>query len=70
MTFKKLSCELRTHDQIWKRKPMSSVADPGCLSRILDLGINFELAKKKIWANLQRIIELSTQKIVIKFPKI
>jgi hypothetical protein len=30
----------------------------------------FELAKKKIWANLQRIIELSTQKIVIKLSKI
>jgi hypothetical protein len=24
---------------------------------------NFELVKKKIWANLQRIVELSTQKI-------
>jgi hypothetical protein len=28
--------------------------------------INFELVKKKIWANLQRIIELYTQKIVNK----
>ncbi len=26
--------------------------------------------KKKIWANLQRIIELSTQKIVIKLSKL
>ncbi len=26
--------------------------------------------KKKIWANLQRFIELSTQKIVIKLSKI
>jgi hypothetical protein len=25
--------------------------------------------KKNIWANLQRIIELSTQKIVIKFSR-
>jgi hypothetical protein len=34
--------------------------------------INFELVKKKIWANLnlQRILELSTQKIVIKLSKI
>jgi hypothetical protein len=32
--------------------------------------INFELVKKKIWANLQRIIELSAQKIVIKLSKI
>ncbi len=31
--------------------------------------INFELVKKKIWANLQRFIELSTQKIVIKLSK-
>jgi hypothetical protein len=31
---------------------------------------NFELVKKKIWANLQRIIELSIQKIVIKLSKI
>jgi hypothetical protein len=28
--------------------------------------INFELMKKKIWANLQKIIELSTKKFVIK----
>jgi hypothetical protein len=28
--------------------------------------LNFELVKKKIWANLQRISELSTQKIVTK----
>jgi hypothetical protein len=27
---------------------------------------SFFVAKKKIWTNLQRIIELSTQKIVIK----
>jgi hypothetical protein len=32
--------------------------------------INFELVKKNIWVNLQRIIELSTQKIVIKLSKI
>ncbi len=32
--------------------------------------INFELVKRKIWANLQRIIELSTQKIVTKLSKI
>ncbi len=31
---------------------------------------NFELVKKKMCANLQRIIELSTQKIVIRFSKI
>jgi hypothetical protein len=29
-----------------------------------------ELAKKKIWANIQRIMELYTQKIVIKLSKI
>jgi hypothetical protein len=32
--------------------------------------INFELVKTKIWANLQRIIELSTQKIVNKLSKV
>ncbi len=32
--------------------------------------INFELVEKKTWANLQRIIELCTQKIFIKLPKI
>jgi hypothetical protein len=32
--------------------------------------INFELVKNKIWANLQRIKELSTQKIVIKLSNI
>ncbi len=32
--------------------------------------INFELVKKKFWANLQRIIELSTKKIVIKLSNI
>jgi hypothetical protein len=31
--------------------------------------IKFELVKKKFWANLQRIIKLSTQKIVIKLSK-
>jgi hypothetical protein len=30
----------------------------------------FELAKKKVWANLQRIKELFTQKNVIKLSKI
>ncbi len=30
----------------------------------------FELVRKKIWPNLQRIIKLYTQKIVIKFSKI
>jgi hypothetical protein len=30
----------------------------------------FEIMKKKIWANFQRIIELFTQKIVTKFSKI
>ncbi len=30
----------------------------------------FELLKKKIWANFQRIIELFMQKIVIKLSKI
>ncbi len=30
----------------------------------------FKLVKKKIWANLQRIMELFTQKIVIKLSKI
>jgi hypothetical protein len=32
--------------------------------------INFELVKKKIWDNLQRIVKLSSQKIVIKLSKI
>jgi hypothetical protein len=36
----------------------------------LKIYINLELAKKKIWANSQRIIELSTQKIVVKLSKI
>jgi hypothetical protein len=31
---------------------------------------SFEVLKKKIWANFQKIIELSTQKIVSKFSKI
>jgi hypothetical protein len=90
----------------------SSVADPGCLSRIPDpdfflsripdLGsriqkqqqkrgvkkffsnsflcnhkfhkienyFTFEVLKKKIWANFQRIIELFTQKVVTKLSKI
>ena len=30
----------------------------------------FEMPKKKIWANFQRIIELFTQKIVTKLSKI
>jgi hypothetical protein len=79
---------------------VTSVADPGCLSRILifthpgsrisDPGskkfvvipffgvINFtklnyfifEMLKKKIWANFQRITELFNQKIVSKLSKI
>ncbi len=32
--------------------------------------INFELVKKKFWANLQRIIEFSPQNTVIKLSKI
>jgi hypothetical protein len=32
--------------------------------------IIFEVVKKKIWANLQRILELFTQKFVVKLPKI
>jgi hypothetical protein len=53
-----------------------SVADRGCLSRIPDPKIatnergEKKLVKKKIWANSQRIIELSTQKIVIKLSKV
>jgi hypothetical protein len=31
---------------------------------------SFEMLKKKIWANFQRIIELFTQKIVTKLSKI
>jgi hypothetical protein len=31
---------------------------------------SFEVLKKKIWANFQRIIELFTQKIVTKLSKI
>jgi hypothetical protein len=86
---------------------MSSVADPGCLSRIPDPDFypsripdpktatkergekicchnflcshkfhkiahyfSFDVLKKKIWANFQRIIELFTQKIVNKLSKI
>jgi hypothetical protein len=84
---------------------LTSVADPGCLSRIPDpdfypsriqkqqqkRGVkkischnflcshkfhkianyfSFEVLKKKIWANFQRIIELFTQKIVTKLSKI
>jgi hypothetical protein len=77
---------------------VTSVADPGCLSRIPDpktatkergekkLDVkpfyvatkfikivnyfSFEVLKKKIWANFQRIIELFTKKIVIKLFKI
>jgi hypothetical protein len=76
----------------------NSVADPGCLSRILifthpgsripdpkaaakerggshkfhiiENVFIFEMLKKKIWANFQRIIELITQKIVTKLSKI
>jgi hypothetical protein len=85
----------------------TSVADPGCLSRIPDpdfypsripdpktatkergkkisshpfiVALNFtklknyfifEMMKKKIWANFQRIIELFTQKIDTKLSKI
>jgi hypothetical protein len=74
----------------------TSVADPGCLSRIQKQeqkrGVKkischthlfwshkfpkivnyftFEMPKKKIWANFQRIIELFTPKIVIKLSKI
>jgi hypothetical protein len=32
--------------------------------------INFELVKEKIWANSHRLIELYTQKIVIKLSKV
>ncbi len=31
---------------------------------------SFEVSKKKIWANFQRIIELCAQKIVTKLPKV
>jgi len=85
--------------------PLISVADPGCLSRIMiythpgsriqkqqqKRGVkqicchtflcshkfhkivnyfSFEVLKKKIWANFQRIINLFTQKIVTKLSKI
>jgi hypothetical protein len=88
-----------------KFKGSSSVADPGCLSRIRIFShpgsriqkqqqkrgmknsfchtflcshkfhkiknyFSFEVLKKKIWANFQRIIELFTQKIVTKLSKI
>jgi hypothetical protein len=61
---------------------LSRIPDPVFYpSRIPDLGsknINFtkfnyfifEMLKKKIWANFQRIIELFTQKIVSKLSKI
>ena len=61
---------------------VTSVADPGCLSRILiftflfslrchkiEHYFSFEVQKKKIWANFQRIIELFTQKIVTNLSK-
>jgi hypothetical protein len=88
--------------------PLTSVADPGCLSRILmfthpgsripniktatkergekkncrqtflcshkfhkiENYFSFEVLKKIIWPNFQRIIELLTQKIVTKLSKI
>jgi hypothetical protein len=88
--------------------PESSVADPGCLSRIPDPDFypsripdpkiatkergekkisyqtflcshkfhkivnyfSFEVLKKKIWANFQRVTELFTKKIVKKLLKI
>jgi hypothetical protein len=62
---------------------VTSVADPGCLSRILiftflfslrchkiEHYFSFEVQKKKIWASFQRIIELFTQKIVTNLSKI
>ena len=84
---------------------VTSVADPGCLSRFPDPGsripypktapkercekkldvkpfyvatkfnkirnyFSFEVLKKKIWANFQRIIELFTQKTVTKLSKV
>jgi hypothetical protein len=87
---------------------LTSVADPGCLSRIPDPDFcpsripdpktatnergdkkffchtflcsykfhkienyfSFEVLRKKIWANFQRILELFTPKIVSKFSKI
>jgi hypothetical protein len=88
------------------QKVFTSVADPGCLSRILIFThpgsripdpktapkkqrtkfvchnflcshkfhkianyFSFEVLKKKMWANFQRIIELFTQKIVTKLSK-
>ncbi len=36
----------------------------------IDLFFIFEMSKKKIWTNFQRIIELFTQKIVTKLSKI
>jgi hypothetical protein len=38
-------------------------------NHIIENYFNFELEKKKIWANLQRIIELSIPKIVVKLSK-
>jgi hypothetical protein len=79
--------------ELWEMWLPTSVADPGCLSRIPDpktvtkerdennffvkpffvatnftklLIFFFEMLKKKIWANFQRIMELFTQKIVTK----
>ncbi len=61
-----------------------SVSDPVCLSRIRILifvypgsqknhkiknYINSELAKKKFWSNLQRILERSTQKLSLSSQK-
>jgi hypothetical protein len=88
-----------------KTQKKCSVADPGCLSRILifthpgspipdpktatkergeknfchtfshkfqkiENYFSFEVLKKKIWANFQRITELFTQKIVTELSKI
>jgi hypothetical protein len=52
-----------------------SVADPGCLFVATNLTklliiLFFEMLKKKIWADFQRIIELFTQKFDTKLSKI
>ncbi len=43
-----------------------------CSNKFHKIGnyFSFEVVKKKIWANFERIIELSTQKIVTKLSKI
>ncbi len=50
----------------------TSVADPGCSYKFHKIVhyFSFEVLKKKIWANFQRIIELFVKKIVTMLSKV